>query len=106
MILTLPMSNDPAQTFICQLGDTKYQFTVRFNDRSGTWSMDIADDVTGDYILTGIALLLGQDLLAPYNLGIGRMLVVDNASTGKDAGVDDLGVRVTVVWFSPDEVIA
>ena len=94
MILELPLSSDPAQRFTTQLGDKKYDFDVKYNDRSGVWTMDMADNANKLPILSGIPLVLGQELLEPYNLTMGRMLVVDGTNQGKEAGTDDLGGRV------------
>lgn len=105
MILELPFSNDPAQTFITQLGDKKYGFDVKFNDRSGVWTMDLTDDSTKSPLLQAVPLVLGTELLEPYNLGLGRMLVLDTTSSGQDATAADLGDRIKVYWFSPDELL-
>jgi hypothetical protein len=105
MIIALPLSSDPAQSFITQLGNEKYQFDVRWNDRSGVWTMDLTRDSDQAILLQGIPLVLGCDILSSYTLGIGRMLVVDETGTHTDASYNDLGSRVKVYWFSPDEVL-
>ena len=107
MILQLPLSSDPAQTFICQLDKDKYQFTVKYNSRSGVWAMDMVK-LDGTILFIGIPILLGNDLLEPYNYGIGRLFVIDLSAQSRDATneTDDLGTRVIVAWFSKDEVIA
>jgi hypothetical protein len=104
MIIKLPLSSDPAQSFITQLGSTKYQFDVRWNDRAAVWCADIVDAATQQAILQGLPLVLGCELLQPYNLAMGRLLVVDETGTAKDASYDDLGTRVNVYWISADEV--
>ena len=107
MIIELPLSSDPAQIFTTQLGSVKYDFEVRYNDRSGAWTLDMADNTTKAAILSGVPLVLGQELFAPYNLNIGRIIVVDTNGTSQDATADanDLGTRVRVYWFSDDEVL-
>lgn len=105
MILELPFTSDSAQTFVTQLGDNKYQVDVKFNDRSGVWTFDLSDDATKSVLLQSIPLVLGQDLLEPYNLGIGRMMAFDTTNAGKDATADDLGDRIKVYWISGDEVL-
>jgi hypothetical protein len=102
----LPFSSDPAQTFTTQLGDKKFGFDVRFNDRSGVWTFDLSDDTTKAVLLQSVPLVLGADLLEPYNLGIGRMVVIDTERRGRDAGPSDLGDRVKVYLVGADEVIA
>jgi hypothetical protein len=104
MILELPFSNHPAHTFVTQLGDQKYGFDVKFNDRSGVWTLDLSDDTTKEVLLQSVPLVLGCNLLGPYNFGMGAMLVVDTSNQGKDATADDLGERVKVYWFSEDEL--
>ena len=106
MILELPFSNDPAQVFTTQLDDAKYTFAAKYNDRSGVWTLDLYDGATQQLVAASLPLVLGQDLLEPYNLGVGRLLCVDTSGQGRDAGPDDLGERIKVYWFSPDEVAA
>lgn len=106
MIVELPFSSDPAQDFTIQLGDTKFRIEAKYNDRSGIWTLDIYDAQTQALIIASMPIVIGQDLLEPYNFGIGSILCVDTTGQGLDAGPDDLGDRVKVYWFSPDEVIA
>ncbi len=106
MIIELPLSSDPAQTMVTQLGDVKYQIEVKYNDRSGVWTIDLGLATTGEVIAQSLPLVLGQDLLEPYNFDMGSLLVVDTSGRHKEAGPDDLGDRVKVYWFSPDEVAA
>jgi len=105
MIVQLPLTSDPAQVFVTQLGDVKYQFDVIYNDRIGIWTMTITDFVTQVVLITGIAIVLGSPLLRPYNLDIGELVVSDTSESSRDAGPDDLGTRVNVYWLSPDEVV-
>lgn len=105
MIIELPFSSDPAQTFVTQLGETKYLFDARYNDRSGVWTVDLYNDATKALIVASLPLVLGQDLLEPYNFDMGSLLCVDTTTQGQEAGPEDLGSRVKVYWFSPDEVV-
>jgi hypothetical protein len=56
-----------------------------------------------EQLLTSVPLVLGVDLLWPYNLGIGRLIAADTSGRGRDAAADDLGSRVRVFWYSPEE---
>lgn len=105
MILELPLSSDPAQSFSVQLGQVKYYIEAQYNSRNGVWTLDLFDDASRVAIVRGIALVLGVDMLAPYNLGIGTFIALDNTGQGLDAGQDDLGTRVAVYWLSPDETL-
>lgn len=104
-VLTLPLTSSVAQRFVTQLGDTKYQFDIRFNDRSRVWSMSITDDATSTLLVSGIAILLGQNLLAPFNLDMGALMAYDESNSGIDAGANDLGSRINVYWFSRDMLV-
>jgi hypothetical protein len=106
MISEVPVASDPAQSFTTQLGPRKIQFDLRWNDRASVWVMDLTDDATGSVLLRGIPLVLGCDLLEPYNLGLGRLVVIDTSRTNTDASYDDLGTRVKLYWLSADEVPA
>lgn len=106
MIVELPFSSDPAQDFSIQLGDTKYRFETKYNERSGIWTLDLYDAATQALFVASVPMVIGQDLLEPYNFGIGSLLCVDTTGQGEDAEPDDLGDRIKVYWFSPDEVIA
>lgn len=101
---TIPFTSDPAQSFRVSLNGNKYQIDARYNDRSGQWTFDITTDPAGEVLVTGVPILIGQDMLAPYVLGIGGMAAADTQTNGIDAGPDDLGTRVTVTWFSEAEM--
>ncbi|MDQ7745452.1 phage baseplate plug family protein [Hydrogenophaga pseudoflava] len=103
MIVSLPLTSDPAQSFTVQLGRSKYLFDVKFNSRSGVWTFDLFDAATKVAMLASIPIALGVDMLWPYNLGIGRLIAGDSSNRGRDAGSDDLGQRLKVFWFSPEE---
>lgn len=103
MILQIPFTNDGAQTFIVQLGDVKYRFIANFNEISNTWILDIYDPVSHMLIVGTVALVIGSDLFAPYNLNMGRLYMMAEDASGLDAGPDDLGARVNAYWFSADE---
>lgn len=104
MIIQIPVTSDPAQDFVINLGTAKWELYVRFNDRGSFWTMDITDYNSQTALVTGMPLLLGCDLIAPYNLNNGSLIMYDATGSSKDAGPDDLGSRVFLYWFSADEV--
>jgi hypothetical protein len=107
MIIQLPLTSDPAQDFVIQLGSVKYEFYVRYNDRGSFWSADISDYNSQTTLIAGMPLLLGCDLLAPFLLGNGSMIVYDEKGSNTDAGdpdSGDLGSRVNVYWYDSAEV--
>jgi hypothetical protein len=100
----LPFTDDPAQSFTVALGGAKFLIEARYNDVAGFWTFDMTAEPSQVQLLAGVPILIGQDLLAPYALGIGGFFATDNVSGGVDAGPDDLGGRVTVTWLSPAEL--
>ena len=105
MIAELPFSNDPSQRVTVQLGGTKYDFHVKWNDRAETWSLDMIDTATQARLLSGAVITIENDILESYPLGIGGILAVDTSSRHSEASLDDLGSRVKVFWISPDDEV-
>jgi hypothetical protein len=105
-MLQVPLTTDNPQSLNTQLGDTTYQFNLIWNQRSQIWMMDIVDPIAQEPIASGLALVLGADILKPYALGIGALVVVDETGTGTEATLTSLGASVNVYWVSPDELVA
>jgi hypothetical protein len=96
----------PNYRFSTSLGDTTYRFNVRWNSRDEAWYFDLSDD-EGDLIVTGVKIVLGALLVARSaddRIPNGALLAGDTSNTGIDATLDDLGVRVFVYFYSPDEL--
>jgi len=98
MIIQLPVVSTGAQEFTVQLGDRKFTLHLKYNDRSGVYSADLYNAQTKQLITAGIPVVMGQDLLEPYNFDMGRLIVIDSENSGIDAGPADLGSRVNVYW--------
>jgi hypothetical protein len=106
-MITLPFTADPCRTFTIALNEVLYQFTTRWNERAARWTCDIEDVETGIFLARTIPLVLGADLLQSFCPRLGRLIVIDLAAepgAGTEAGVDDLGSRVQVIWLAPGEV--
>lgn len=75
----IPLSPEP-QSLSIVLAGKEYRLTVRwFEAPEGGWLLDIDDAETGQAIVHGIPLVVGLDLLAPYEyLNFGGALVVDS----------------------------
>ena len=80
-MVIIPFTSDNFRSFNCALDGVTYDFSQNYNERNGAWSFDLADHATGLPIISGVPILLGCDLLAPYGLGIGSMFAVDLAAT-------------------------
>ena len=94
------------ESFTCQCGDFLFRFDTLFNDYEQRWHFRLTDETTGEIICTDIAVLLGLDLLYPFNLGIGGMFAADMTGADVEAGPDDLGNRVVVGYYTQDEIDA
>ena len=105
-MLEVPFTSDYDQRFVTQLGDEKYVIDSRWNERGKTRSFDLTRDSDQVKLLASAPMQIGQDILAPYALGIGALLVTDLTRKNTDAGPEDLGTRVIVTWLSPDEMAA
>ena len=99
----VPVTNDAAQSFVTQLGETKLQFGVQWNDRSNQFSLTLVNDDTQQTYFQGVPLLLGTDLLEPYNYGLGALIMVDSTNQGKEATLETLGSSVLLYWFDEQE---
>ncbi len=90
------------------LDGTPYIVEVHWNDRDSSWFFSLLDD-EGDPIFAGRKIVLGtpighrcRDARKPP----GAFLVQDLAGTDRDATIDDLGVRVMVVYFTAADIAA
>jgi hypothetical protein len=68
------------QTLQVTLGGKQYTLTMRWNEMAEAWTLDIAD-AEGSPIVTGISVITGVDLLAPFAyLNFGGQLVAQTAN--------------------------
>ena len=104
----------PNYTFSCSLDNTVYNFRVLWNasDGAGAWYLDISD-ADNNLIRAGMKVVLGTVLGGRETnpaFPPGALSVVDLASNGTtagtDAGIDDLGARVIVVYYPAADVAA
>lgn len=83
-----------------ELDGTVYTLGLRFNERLGLWMMDIADANEND-LLNGIPLLTNVPLTDDYvaeGLPPGRFICEDTTGQNRDAGVEDLGNTVRLLY--------
>jgi len=68
------------QVFVISLAGVQYQMTVKWNDANQAWTLDIAN-VNGTAIVSGIPIITGTDLLAPFAyLNFGGQLIVQTTN--------------------------
>jgi hypothetical protein len=69
------------QVFTLTLAGVQYQFTVKWNDANQAWTLDIADATGANPIISGIPIVTGADLLAPYGyLNFGGQLIAQTTN--------------------------
>jgi hypothetical protein len=102
----VPVTSASKGNFTCVLGDTSLDFATRWNELSSVWTMDLTRTDDGQALLRGIPLVLGADLLAPYGLGLGSLILVDTSGAGMEAGPEDLGDRVVMYYLTVADVEA
>lgn len=88
------------------LNGTNVVLDIRWNARDGAWYMDILteDEVAIAY---GVKIVLGTLLGGRVVSALfprGYMMASDLTGAGSDAGLDELGERIQVLFFEPDEV--
>ncbi len=101
----IPLSTgSPAQTLRVELEGELYNFRVIYNERLRVWALDLSD-VDGVPLASGIALVAGTDILSPYGLKVGALVVVEVGSTGEDANANNLGDVYKLAHITEQELI-
>lgn len=99
----VPLSSEPSILFNITLDGIELNMQTKYNTRYSTWSLDIYDEQQNPLVF-GVPLLLGSNVLSPYNLNIGSMVCVDVTGQGEDATSDNLGTDVILVHFNEGEL--
>lgn len=100
----IPLTSDYDQSLVVQLGAAKYGIAPVWNERAKLWTCDITRDADQVLLVAGVPMLIGQDMLAPYALGIGGLVMTDLSAKNTDAGPEDLGDRVIMTWLSTEDL--
>lgn len=103
-MIELPIEPAASQRFTSQLGTEKYTFTIDWNYRADCFMLTMVKDIGSEPLMRGVPVVLGADLLDPYNYLIGSLLLVDTTNLGKEATIADFGVRTKLYWFSQEEL--
>jgi len=101
-LLELPMRSDlKGYKLKIDLDVVTYTLRIRYNERAGFWVADLADALEAD-LVNGIPLQSNIDLIQYIKkLGVpeGNFLLVDESGENKDAGEDDLGNDVKLLYL-------
>jgi hypothetical protein len=85
-----------------------YQLTFDWNQRTGHWSLSLADQ-DGSPIASGLQLVTNWPLLRTVldtRCPPGLLVVIDTLDRGEDPGFSDLGSRFVLAYFDPSELAA
>lgn len=88
------------------INGTPYIFDVRWNARDAAWYFDLydKDEVA---IVMGVKVVLGAGLgsrVRDDRYPAGLVVAIDVTGAGADATIDDIGKRVLVVHFTPEDI--
>lgn len=90
------------------LGTVQYRINLHWNSRMDLFFMDLLD-VDGNHIRSGMAMVLGTFIgrqSASAEFPPGAFVLSDTSGEGRDAGIDDLGSRVQLYYFTDEELAA
>lgn len=91
------------QTFGTIIANRRVTIRLRWNLSSGRWSFDLAiDDLP---VLTGRRIVLGVDMLAPFDFGIGAIFALA-AVPGAQPGRNELPAGDVRLYHATYEEIA
>lgn len=88
------------------LDGTSFLFDVRWNAREDAWFFDVLTEDETE-LRTGIKIVLGAALgkrTANPDYPPGLLLASDLSGEQREATFDDLGIRVAVYYYSPEEL--
>ncbi len=101
MIREIPLeggAQNAHQTISVMLAENDITLRLNFQPYvdDPVWCMDVLRK--DSLLVAGICLRCGCDLLGPYQLGIGKLVVI-----GDEPTLDNLGKTNQLVWISEDE---
>jgi hypothetical protein len=112
MAVALPLLTDlgatPHYSFQCELDGATFTFEFIWNDRDGAWYMQVGDGE--ENLLVGATrVVLGTLFTARVRnsaLFTGQLQAKDTSGQNIDAGIEDLGSRVQIWYFTAAEIAA
>lgn len=93
--------NTPSQSFSITLEERSVDITISWNSRASFWSMSISEN--DSFLIRGIALKVGLNLLEQYNFELGALLVVDVTNSGLEANLSNINSSAFLIHFTQEE---
>lgn len=106
-IIPVPPST-PEVNFTCAVSGATYNFHVLWNDRDSSFYLDLSQP-DGTPIFTGARMVLHAYLGRTGNqppVSQGVFMVIDTSGNYAEAGIDDLGSRVQLVYIPQLDLLA
>lgn len=102
----IPLTTDPSSIFEITLNSRLFQFQTKYNTRGALdqvpyWTVDISENDAP--LITGLALVLGVNLLRGYNLDAGALVMLDRTDTNTEATENNLGDTAILLYYTPEE---
>lgn len=96
-------SNQPDFNFQCELDAVTYGFRFRWNEREQAWFMTLSD-VAGNDLVGSVRVVVGFPLVARSRhltgMPPGALIASDTSGQDLDPGLDELGGRVQLFYYS------
>jgi hypothetical protein len=99
-MIIIPLEGSEAKEILIQLNGVKYRMLFQYNEIQQIWTVNIVRDNDKFILILGLPLVLGQELLEPYNFGAGQLLVVDLLEKGSEARFDSFPGQNLLLWES------
>lgn len=92
-----------AEEFEVQLSGTIFSARISWNAECGTWMLDLFDVASNVYVLTGLAVVSGVDLLAQHAyLGfVGGLVAHVDGDENAAPTYTDLGTQANIYYVTP-----
>jgi len=106
-LIKVPPST-PEMDFFCAVGGATYKFHILWNDRDQSFYMDLAQS-DGTPIFSSARMVLHAYIGRTANqppTSQGVFMVIDTSGNLAEAGIDDLGARVQLVWIPQTSLLA
>lgn len=101
-MIRFPIADAADQQFSQTISNQRVTFRLRWNLTTGYWSMDLAvDDLP---VLTALRVVLGIDLLEPYDLKLGRVFALPYKTDAKP-GREELPSGDVRIYHATEEEI-